>query len=52
MEHFRDETAIMAAGMAVIGNGNAEKEQVADMLKRMLHISPENMLPFSMPRTA
>lgn len=32
--------------MAITGNGNAEKQQVADMLKRMLHIAPENMLPF------
>ena len=32
--------------MAITGNGHASKEQVADMLKRMLH-NPENeMLPF------
>lgn len=31
--------------MAITGNGNAAKEQVADMLRRILHIPEENMLP-------
>lgn len=31
--------------MSITGNGNAAKEQVADMLRRYLKISPENMLP-------
>ena len=29
--------------MAITGNGNAAKEQVAGMLQRMLHIAKENM---------
>ena len=32
--------------MAITGNGQASKEQVADMLKRMLHIPDNEMLPF------
>ena len=32
--------------MAITGNGQASKEQVADMLKRMLHIPESDMLPF------
>ncbi len=31
--------------MAITGNGNAAKEQVAGMLQRYLHIPKENMLP-------
>ena len=31
--------------MAITGNGNASKEQVADLLRRYLNISPEQMLP-------
>lgn len=31
--------------MAITGNGNASKEQVADMLKRFLRIPSESMLP-------
>jgi crossover junction endodeoxyribonuclease RuvC len=31
--------------MAITGNGQASKEQVAGMLQRMLHIPDENMLP-------
>lgn len=40
------EYAPMKIKMAITGNGNAEKQQVADMLKRMLHIAPENLLPY------
>lgn len=32
--------------MAITGNGQASKEQVADMLKRMLHIPASEMGPF------
>ena len=32
--------------MAITGNGNAHKEQVADMLRRMLKLSPEEMGKF------
>jgi len=32
--------------MAITGNGSAAKEQVADMLRRMLNISPEEMPQF------
>ena len=39
------EYAPLKIKMSIIGNGSASKEQVADMLKRMLHISEENMLP-------
>ena len=31
--------------MATPGTGSAAKEQVADMLRRILHIPEENMLP-------
>jgi len=31
--------------LAITGNGQASKEQVAGMLQRMLHIPDENMLP-------
>ena len=36
----------VAIKMAITGNGQASKEQVADMLKRMLHIPESDMLPF------
>jgi crossover junction endodeoxyribonuclease RuvC len=32
--------------MAITGNGSAGKEQVADMLRRMLHIDKEEMPHF------
>lgn len=32
--------------MAITGNGNASKEQVADMLRRMLHVDKEEMGKF------
>jgi crossover junction endodeoxyribonuclease RuvC len=32
--------------MAITGNGNASKEQVADMLRRMLKIDPDEMGKF------
>ena len=32
--------------MAITGNGQASKEQVAGMLTRMLHIREEDMLPY------
>ena len=32
--------------MTITGNGNASKEQVASVMKRMLRISQENMLPW------
>lgn len=32
--------------MTITGNGNASKEQVAAVMKRMLRISQENMLPW------
>ena len=32
--------------MAITGNGSASKEQVADMLRRMLNISSEEMPQF------
>ena len=32
--------------MAITGNGSAAKEQVADMLRRMLNISSEEMPQF------
>lgn len=40
------EYAPMKIKMAITGNGGASKEQVADMLKRMLHIPPSEMGPF------
>lgn len=39
------EYAPLKIKMAITGNGRASKEQVADMLKRYLDISPEDMLP-------
>lgn len=46
---FRDlpitEYAPLKIKMAITGNGNASKEQVADMLRRYLNIPVENMLP-------
>jgi crossover junction endodeoxyribonuclease RuvC len=40
------EYAPMKIKMAITGNGNASKEQVADMLQRMLHIPQTEMGPF------
>ncbi len=40
------EYAPLKIKMAITGNGQASKEQVADMLKRMLHIPESDMLPF------
>jgi crossover junction endodeoxyribonuclease RuvC len=46
---FRDipitEYAPLKIKMAITGNGGASKEQVADMLRRFLHIPQEQMLP-------
>lgn len=39
------EYAPLKIKMAITGNGNASKEQVAGMLKRYLHIPEESMLP-------
>ena len=39
------EYAPLKIKMSITGNGNAAKEQVADMLKRYLKIPEENMLP-------
>jgi len=39
------EYAPLKIKMAITGNGQASKEQVADMLQRMLRIPKENMLP-------
>ncbi len=39
------EYAPLKIKMSITGNGNAAKEQVADMLKRFLKIPEENMLP-------
>jgi crossover junction endodeoxyribonuclease RuvC len=39
------EYAPLKIKMAITGNGQASKEQVAGMLQRMLHISDKNMLP-------
>ncbi len=36
----------MKIKMAITGNGSAAKEQVADMLRRMLNISSEEMPQF------
>jgi crossover junction endodeoxyribonuclease RuvC len=38
------EYAPLKIKMAITGSGNASKEQVADMLRRMLHIPAENMI--------
>ena len=40
------EYAPLKIKMAITGNGQASKEQVADMLVRMLHIPADNMLPY------
>lgn len=40
------EYAPLKIKMAITGNGQAEKEQVAGMLMRMLHIPKEDLLPF------
>lgn len=40
------EYALLKIKMAITGNGQASKEQVADMLKRMLHIPDSEMGPF------
>ena len=40
------EYAPLKIKMAITGNGQASKEQVADMLKRMLHIPETEMGPF------
>lgn len=40
------EYAPLKIKMAITGNGQASKEQVAGMLTRMLHIKEEEMLPF------
>ena len=37
------EYAPMKIKMAITGNGNASKEQVADMLRRMLHLDAQEM---------
>lgn len=39
------EYAPLKIKMAITGNGSAAKEQVADMLRRFLHIPDESMLP-------
>lgn len=39
------EYAPLKIKMSITGNGRASKEQVADMLKRILHISDDLMLP-------
>lgn len=39
------EYAPLKIKMAITGSGGASKEQVADMLRRILHIPKENMLP-------
>ncbi|MCD7972504.1 MAG: crossover junction endodeoxyribonuclease RuvC [Candidatus Azobacteroides sp.] len=39
------EYAPLKIKMAITGNGRASKEQVAEMLKRLLRISEEHMLP-------
>ncbi|MGL5957348.1 MAG: crossover junction endodeoxyribonuclease RuvC [Phocaeicola sp.] len=39
------EYAPLKIKMAITGSGQASKEQVADMLRRILHIPQENMLP-------
>lgn len=40
------EYAPLKIKMAITGNGQASKEQVADMLQRMLHIPDSEMSPF------
>lgn len=39
------EYAPLKIKMAITGNGQASKEQVSDMLQRMLHISKDQLLP-------
>ena len=39
------EYAPLKIKMTITGNGQASKEQVAEMLRRILHIPQENMLP-------
>ncbi len=39
------EYAPLKIKMTITGNGQASKEQVAEMLRRILHIPAENMLP-------
>lgn len=39
------EYAPLKIKMAITGNGQASKEQVAEILRRILHIPQENMLP-------
>ena len=45
------EYAPLKIKMAITGNGQASKEQVADMLQRMLHFPKEDMPTFWMQRT-
>ena len=40
------EYAPLKIKMAITGNGQASKEQVADMLKRVLHIGEESLVPY------
>lgn len=40
------EYAPMQIKQAITGNGQASKEQVQAMMQRVLHIPPENMLPY------
>ncbi len=40
------EYAPLKIKMALTGNGSASKEQVADMLRRLLHIPEESLLPY------
>ena len=40
------EYAPLKIKMAITGNGQASKEQVAGMLTKMLHIKPDDMLPY------
>lgn len=40
------EYAPLKIKQSITGNGSASKEQVAEMLKRMLHIPSESMLPY------
>ena len=42
--HLR--SAPLKIKLAITGNGQASKEQVAEMLKRMLHIPDSEMVPF------
>ncbi len=39
------EYAPLKIKLAITGNGNASKEQVANMLQRLFHIPPKSMLP-------